>query len=119
MNKPASMTIKEWLIKRMAIKMTLSEKVIEQVINFQFDSANSALEKNNTVEISGFGKFIFNTKKANKQYRSLLFFKKTYEETLANTDISEAKRKTTEVRLTSAIKDINLLKSKIQENGDN
>ena len=113
MNKPASMTIKEWLIKRMAIKMVLSEKIIEQVINFQFDSANQALSKNDSVEISGFGKFIFNRAKAEKQYAKYLLIKAGYERMLKEDELSEKKRHSTEVRLECIIKDIEILKPKI------
>ena len=113
MNKPASMTIKEWIIKKMAIKMVLSEKIIEQVINFQFDSANQALSRNDTVEISGFGKFIFNTVKAQKQYDKYLLIKAGYERMLTE-ELTDKKRQSTERRLENIIQDINILKPKIK-----
>ena len=113
MNKPASMTIKEWLIKRMAIKMVLSEKIIEQVINFQFDSANQALSKNDSVEISGFGKFLFNRKKAEKEYNKYILIKAGFERMLREDELTEKKRATAERRLSDITKDIEILKPKI------
>ena len=69
MEKPSTMSVKEWIIKKMSINMVISEKTIDQVINHQFDSANDALNTNDTVEISGFGKFLFNKKKHSTQLR--------------------------------------------------
>ena len=66
-----------------SIGLVISEKIIDQVINHQFDSANDALNTNDTLEISGFGKFFFNTKKANTHYNKLLAMKQAYENTLA------------------------------------
>ena len=67
MNKPATMSVKEWITKRMSIQLVISEKIIDQVINHQFDSANDAIHKCNSVEFSGFGKFMFNMSKAKKR----------------------------------------------------
>ena len=51
MNKPNTMSVKEFITKRMAISLVVSEKVIDQVVQHQFDSANDALNTNDTVEI--------------------------------------------------------------------
>ncbi len=67
MDKPISLSMKDYLIRRLAVKLMTSEKTIETVINHQFQSANEALLNNKTIEISGFGKFIFNDKKALKK----------------------------------------------------
>jgi hypothetical protein len=50
MKKPQSMSVKEWIIKKMAISMVISEKLIDCVVTHQFDSANDALNINKTVE---------------------------------------------------------------------
>ena len=71
MDKPISMSVKDFLIRTLAVKMLTSEKTIEAVINHQFQSANEALDLNNSVEIAGFGKFFFNSKKAIKRIAQL------------------------------------------------
>ena len=71
MNKPTTMSVKEFIIKRMALSLVTSEKIIDQVVQHQFDSANDALTSNDTLEISGFGKFLFNKKKAQLHYEKL------------------------------------------------
>ena len=69
------MTDKEFLIRTIASKLLVAEKTIEAVINHQFVSANSAMDTNKSIEISGFGKFMFNEKKAAKKMNSYLMKK--------------------------------------------
>lgn len=113
MDKPISMSVKDYLVRTLAVKMMMSEKVLEAVINHQFQSANQAMDTNNSIEISGFGKFYFNEKKAKKRLDSLLNKKKTMEELIANSEISEQKRRSSKVTLEKTEALINLLKSKI------
>lgn len=47
--------------------MMISEKVLDAVISHQFSSANEALATNKSVELSGFGKLVFNKKKAERK----------------------------------------------------
>lgn len=115
MEKPISMSVKEWIIKKMSVNMVISEKVIDNVVTHQFDSANDALNINESVEISGFGKFFFNVKKANSHYTKLLQMKQAYENILANSDTTEKKRHSTELRLNTVLTDIKILKPKIHE----
>jgi len=115
MEKPSTMTVKEWIIKRMSINIIVSEKVIDQVITHQFDSANDALNTNDSLEISGFGKFLFNTKKANTRYAKLLSMKQSYDNILADPSISDKKRHSTELRMQTVLTDIKILKPKIHE----
>lgn len=69
------MTDKEFLIRTIASKLLVSEKTIEAVINHQFISANQAMDTNKSVEISGFGKFMFNEKKAARRMKTYLMKK--------------------------------------------
>lgn len=108
------MSVKEWIIKRMSINMVISEKIIDQVVQHQFDSANDALNTNDTIEISGFGTFYFNTKKANILYAKLLAMKQAYENTLADESITDKKRHSTELRMITVLRDIKILKPKIK-----
>jgi hypothetical protein len=66
------MPLKDFLVRVLAVKLRLSEKTIEAVVNHQFQSANEAMKTNDSIEISGFGKFSFNTKKAEKRLAFLL-----------------------------------------------
>lgn len=115
-DKPVSLTIKEFLIRKMAVKMMISEKVLETVINHQFTSANEALKTNDSVEISGFGKFIFNKNKAVKKMDMLERLKKHYEETMANPDATELKKTKATQNIVNVLNNINALKPKVYGN---
>lgn len=107
------MSMKDWLIRRLAPKLMLSEKTIEAVINHQFQSANEALLNNKTVEISGFGKLIFNDKKALKRMAMLQAMKIALERQTQNPELDDNKRRIAGVKLQSVIDAINALKPKI------
>jgi nucleoid DNA-binding protein len=66
-----SFDIKKLLIRTTAVKLSITEKLVEKVVDYQFQSANQAMGANHTVELCGFGKFIFNNNKAKKKLVSL------------------------------------------------
>jgi len=103
----------------MSISMVKSEKIIDAVVTHQFDSANDALNINKSVEISGFGKFYFNNKKAVTQYNKLLNIKRTYENALADENITDTKRNALELKMQIVESSIKTLKPKIDEPGTN
>ena len=112
MDKPISMSVKDYLIRTLAVKMMVSEKTIETVVNHQFQSANQAMDTNNSVEISGFGKFYFNEKKARKRLQSLIAKKRTMEGLIANPNVSEQRKHSSQVTLEKTEALINLLTTK-------
>jgi hypothetical protein len=99
----------------MAISMVVPEKTIDAVVVHQFDSANDALNVHDSVEISGFGKFYFNQKRAQTQYDKYVRIKQSYENLLADDSLSDKKRHSTEQKLISVSNDIKILKPKINE----
>ena len=109
------MSVKEFIIKRMSLTLVTSEKIIDNVITHQFDSANDALNLNDSLEISGFGKFYFNTKKAERLYAKLHEMKQAYENTLNDPAITDKKRHSTELRMITVLADIKTLKPKMHE----
>lgn len=109
------MTDKEFIIRTIASKLLFAEKTIEAVINHQFASANSAMDTNKSVEISGFGKFMFNEKKAARRLKSYLM-KKHDMHTIINhpTSTSEQIRKATLI-YNDMVDNIALLKPNISD----
>jgi hypothetical protein len=95
--------------------MVISEKIIDAIVTHQFDSANDALNIHKSVEISGFGKFYFNTKKALTQYNKLLAIKEAYENMLLEENITATKRNAVELKLQIVESSIKTLKPKIDE----
>ena len=112
MDKPISMSVKDYLVRTLAVKMLISEKTIEAVVNHQFQSANEAMDFNNSLEISGFGKFYFNEKKATKRIGALNAKKTAMETIIADETTSEQKRRSSQVTLDKTEALINLLKTK-------
>jgi len=112
MDKPINMSVKDYLVRTLAVKMLISEKTIEAVINHQFQSANEAMDFNNSLEIAGFGKFYFNEKKATKRIGALNAKKTAMETIIADETTSEQKRRSSQVTLEKTEALINLLKTK-------
>lgn len=113
MDKPISLSIKDFIIRKLSIKLNTPEKTIEAVINHQFQSATLAFNDQKSVEISGFGKFLFNEKKAIKKMEKMLVQKQVLEGYMLDETLTERKRKTTELKLESLYKAIDILKPKI------
>ena len=117
--KSANTPIKEYIIKRLAVnKVTdklISEKTMDLVISHQFESAIKAMMTNNTVEISGFGKFLFNFKRAQKELTKYEKIREHYTSMLQNTSLSEEQRKDLEDKLAIANDGIKNLKPRVDE----
>ena len=113
MDKPQSLSMREYLVRKIAPKLLISEKVVDAVIAHEFSEANSAMLSNNTVEISGFGKFIFNTKKAQKRMEKLESKKALFSSILDDQSLSETKRQSALNKLNNTINSIEQLKQKM------
>ena len=116
MDKPISLSVKDYLIRKLAPKLLTSEKTIEAIINHQFQSANEAMHSNKTVEISGFGKFLFNDGKALRKMDTYKKIEKALLNTLSKPDLTEAKKRATLLKLGTTRSNIELLKPRINEN---
>lgn len=116
MDKPISLSVKDYIIRKMSVKMMLSENVIESVVNHQFKSTIQAFyNTHKTIEIGGLGKFLFNKKKAEKKMEKYLQMMHHLEKQL-NTPLSEAKRITAQSKLSEITETALQLKPKLEEN---
>ena len=116
MDKPTSLSVKAWIIRNMSVKMMLQETTIETVVNHQFESALSAMETNDSIEFSGFGKIFFNRKKALKKllkYESQLL---TFDNLIADEATSDIRRRNLILKRESVEKNHKYLKSRVNEN---
>lgn len=111
------LSVRETIIKQLAVNKIadklISEKIINEVISHQFDSALKATVFHNSVEISGFGKFSFNQKKAIKQmtkYNEQIVY---YTEKLNSSD-SDAEKRNLSMRINTTLQNIEVLKLKIK-----
>lgn len=112
-DKPISLSVKDYLIRRLAVKMMTSEKTIEAVVNHQFQSAQQAMVGNKSLEISGFGKLLFNEKKAHKLMEKFLSQKALFEKWANDETLPEAKRQSAKRKLQMALDGIRDLKPRI------
>lgn len=113
MVKPASMSVREWIIKKIAVNNNISEKIIHSIVTHQFDSISTGMHTNDTLELSGFGKFIFNRKKAEKKLISLYTIREVYLKIIDDPLTLDLKLKNTHVRLIHVNKSITNLKEKL------
>lgn len=115
--------LKDVLIKEMALNRNvindrlLTENVINAVVSHQFSSAIEAMACNNSVEISGFCKFIFNQKRAVKKLGQNEANFEKYTEMLNDETLSQHERRNTQMRLTSTTAAIKALRTKLGNNG--
>jgi nucleoid DNA-binding protein len=105
------MSVKEYLIRTLAIKLAVNEKTIEAVVNHQFQSANEAMDVNHSVEISGFGKFMYNEKKAAKKIAKLEGKRDAMQKIIDSPESKEASVAKATVILTKTIEQIRVLKT--------
>jgi hypothetical protein len=107
------MSVRDYLVRILSVDMAIPEKIVDAVVNHQFQSANEAMDLNKSLDISGFGRFIFNDKKAVKKMAYLVKRLELYNSQLNDNNVTEANR----VKLVEAIrvteKQITQLKPKL------
>jgi nucleoid DNA-binding protein len=113
MDKPMSMSVKDYLIRKLSVSLMMSEKTIEAIVNHQFRSANVALQDNNTVEISGLGKFYFNYKKAVRKMEKMVSKANLFHAQVNNMELTEQKRQSSANKLANTLAQIETLKPKL------
>jgi hypothetical protein len=96
----------------------VSEKLLEAVVNHQFQSAHEAMGQHKSLEISGFGKFFFNNGKAVKTMEKFLSQKALFEKKANDEALPEAKRRNASMKLQSALDNIRDLKPRIYDFSD-
>lgn len=113
MEKPVSMSVKDYLMKKQSITTNIPLKTIEAVINNQFEGVNSAFKKHLSIEISGFAKFLFNIKKAEKALIKLKEKLILIREELDKCE--EDKKRIWSIRETYTMKQIEILSTKVEK----
>lgn len=114
MDKPVSLSVKNFLIRKMAVTLIVPEKTIQAVVDHQFNMAIEAMDRVKSVEISGFGKFIYNEKRGKRIVEKCEMMKKRYEDELAQ-GVTENRKKVIDTKLTVVLETIKALKPKLHE----
>lgn len=117
MDKPRTMSVKDYLIRVMSLKTNTPIKVIEAVVNHQSQALNKALQHDEifSAELSGFGKFIFNHKKAKKKFDKNLSKQALFNHTLETEELTDKQRSSSELKLRNTENWINNIKTKLEK----
>lgn len=116
MEKPKSVSVKDFLIRKMSVKMLIPEFTLDAVVSHQFQSANQAMLNSKSIEISGFGRFIFNDKKALKKMEKYVSQRNLFERMMNDETLSTQKRNNAKLKYETALLAINTLKPRITNN---
>lgn len=108
------MPLKEYLVKKLSLKLNKSERIIDAVISNQFITAYQATAHYNSIEISGFAKFTFSQLKAKKCMDKYLALQASYNAILADPNSSKELVRTTTLKLATVTKNIEHLKPKMR-----
>ena len=97
----------------MSVELAISEEVIDKVITHCFNSASKALSTNNTVEISGWGTFIFDKGKLQKNIKKLEDTIKKHKLILQDEKSPEKQKISSQKKINGASKNLLILKQRI------
>lgn len=115
MDKPDNMSDKDYLMRVMSLRTNIPLKTIDAIVSHQMEVIYDAFGQHQTVEISGFGKFLFNKNKALKKWEKNLSKEKVFREILEREDITDVKRKSVELKLQNTLKWIEGIKNQIKK----
>lgn len=115
MDKPLSLSVKDFLIRKMSVKLLHSEDILDKIVSHQFSSAKEAMGTNNSVEFSGLGKFLFNTKRAIKKFNMYYNIEKNYTNKLNGNNLSPSEVHKLQIKLKSVQDDMFSLKLKLND----
>lgn len=104
---------KKWLIRRVAIDTVVDERIVDKVVSHQFEKARDAMSSSDSIELSGFGRFYFNRKKAKRKIERYKGIKKLFEDVINDENTSDKKRASSQFKLGRLLGDIKLLERKI------
>ena len=113
-DKPHNVLIRDFIQRRMSVDVAVEEEIIRKVITHCFSNAYDAFADNDTIELSGFGKFIFNRSRAIK-YKNKLESQIKYFIEILDMDVSERKKDATRARLKSLKKNLELLNKRMEK----
>ncbi len=119
MDKPTAMSVKDYLYRVMSVSTNTPEKIIAAVVNHQFEGVMLAMDKPgiHSIEVSGFGKFLFNTKKSQRMLAAYIKSMDTCRATINDPNATESKKEHASKTLASM--EVWLEKSKPKFNGAN
>ena len=114
MDKPISLSVKDYIIRKMSVKLMMSEDILQSIVSHQFQSAYEAMSKNKSLELSGFGKLHFNTPKAIKKMEKMLGQTESLKRQLDDIECTERRREIALAKIERLANDIATLKPMLE-----
>lgn len=116
MDKAPSTSVKDFIIRKMSVRTNIPAKTIEAIVSHQMEDINKALQKEGvyTVEISGFGKLVFNHKKAQKKLEKNLSKEQLFRNKLALPNLTEREIASYTLKLENTLKWMDGIKQKLK-----
>jgi hypothetical protein len=111
-DKPQTLSVKNFLIRKMSTAANIPEKVISSVVDHQFAALIENMPTCNTLEISGFGKFVFHKGKGPKLMKGYLYEQQKIRDSFPNLDVPSRKR--AEIELSKMELTMKALNQKLQ-----
>ena len=117
MDKPISTSVKDYLIKKMSVRTNTASKIIDAVVSHQIEGINKAIQNDSifSVEVSGFGKFLFNHKRAKKKMEKNLSKEVLFSSYLENPELTDKQRASYTLKLENTRKWMEGIKPKIEK----
>lgn len=117
MDKPTSMSVKDYLVRILSVRTNTPVKTIEAIVAHQMDGLNKAIQSDNifSAEMSGFGKFLFNHKKAKKKFDKNLSKEITFTNILNRPELTEKQIASNTLKLENTRKWMNGIKPKLDK----
>lgn len=117
MHKTLSQSVKDYLVKRMSVRLNIPSKTIDAIVAHQMEGINKAIQSDNkfSVEMSGFGKWIFNHKKAQRKYEKHLSKEKVFMEILERPDLTDRQKASYTLKLENTRKWMEAIKPKLDK----
>lgn len=117
MDKPITMSVKDYLVRILSVRTNTPVKTIEAVVAHQMDGLNKAIQSDTifSAEISGFGKFLFNHKKAKKKMDKNISKEQVFTNILNRPELTEKQIASYTLKLENTRKWMKGIKPKLEE----
>jgi len=113
MDKPISMSVKDYIIRIYSVKNRKEESLIDAIVSHQFQALHENMNNNNSLEMSNFGRFNFNKIKAKKTLEKELSKKEHFLSIINDEQSTEAKKASAENKLKDTLEIISYINKKL------
>ena len=113
MDKPTTLSIRDFIIRNLSTELMIPEKVIHDVVAHQFSGAREAMNWGTSIEFSGFGRFVFLTKRAKLKLYHLYIIQDALTYTINDVKTTDRKRASAQYKLGILNGEIKLIEDKL------